>query len=276
MLEALSQFIQTRSRLVIISGAGLSTESGIPDYRSPGRPTYTPMQHQAFVQNRNSRARYWSRSMIGYAVMSSVSPNPGHIACAELEAMGRVRLHITQNVDGLLRASGCRRLVELHGSIHGVQCLDCGYEVARADVQQGLLRDNQSWWNAYVADAALSRPDGDFDSAVQDYSSFQIPTCSMCGGDLKPSVVFFGDNVPAAAVTRATHATEHADGVLVVGTSLSVFSAYRFVRMAKLRNIPIAILSAGPCRADADASLKVEALCADALATVVSQVRPVV
>jgi len=264
-IEKLGSFLNAHHRMVVITGAGLSTESGIPDYRSPGRPAHKPIEHQQFLTNVEKRVRYWSRSMVGYPIVCAVKPNLAHHSLVDLERAGRVRAHITQNVDGLLLSAGSRHLLELHGSLHAVRCMDCGYEVGRDEVQHRLVSMNKAWWDDVQGRSDLSRPDGDFDLGEIDNESFRIPTCTICDGMLKPSVVFFGDTVPRHVVTSGMWAIEQADAVLVAGSSLAVYSAYRFVRAAHERNIPVAIVNAGPCRADPVASLKIEALLGDTL-----------
>jgi NAD-dependent SIR2 family protein deacetylase len=241
--------------IVVLTGAGASTESGIPDYRSPGRPVRAPLQHREFVTSAAARARYWARSAIGWPTMSRARPNPAHTAIAALEARGRVRALITQNVDGLHGAAGSRELCELHGSIHRVVCLGCAARVPRAAVQDRLLADN-AW---LAAAAATPLPDGDADLAPEALAALRVPACAACGGVLKPDVVLFGDNVPRATVDRCYAWVDAARVLLVVGSSLAVFSGYRFAARAAERGIPIAIVNLGPTRADPVATWRVPA-----------------
>lgn len=241
--------------VVVLTGAGASTESGIPDYRSPGRPARTPLQHREFVTSAAARARYWARSAIGWPAMSRAAPNPAHTGLAELEVRGRVAALITQNVDGLHVAAGSRELCELHGSIHRVMCLGCGDRVPRERVQHRLLADNPRLATA----AAAPLPDGDADLAAELTAGLAIPACERCGGVLKPDVVLFGDNVPRDTVGRCYGWVDAARVLLIVGSSLAVFSGYRFAVRAAERGIPIAIINLGPTRADPMATWRLAA-----------------
>jgi NAD-dependent SIR2 family protein deacetylase len=241
--------------VVVLTGAGASTESGIPDYRSPGRPVRAPLQHREFVTSAAARSRYWARSAIGWPAMSRAAPNPAHTGIATLEERGRVRALITQNVDGLHRAAGSRELCELHGTIHRVVCLGCGRRVARDAIQDRLLADNA--WLASLAATPL--PDGDADLEPAAVAGLRVPACDGCGGVLKPDVVLFGDNVPAATVARCYAWVDGANVLLVVGSSLAVFSGYRFAMRAAERGIPIAIVNLGPTRADPIATWRLPA-----------------
>jgi len=232
--------------VVALTGAGASTESGIPDYRSPGRPVRTPLQHRDFVTSPATRARYWARSALGWPTMSRAAPNPAHTGLAALEARGRVTALITQNVDGLHVAAGSRALCELHGSIHRVICLGCRTRLGRDAVQARLLADNPRLATA----AASPAPDGDADLPPELADQLAVPACDRCGGVLKPDVVLFGDNVPRETVDRCYGWVETARVLLIVGSSLAVFSGYRFAVRAAERGIPIAIVNLGPTRAD--------------------------
>ena len=263
VFHALLSLLRGR-RTVALVGAGCSTESGIPDYRGPvGRlRSRKPMQYSEFVGSALGRARYWSRNAVGWPAFSSARPNAAHVALAELERAGVVEGVITQNVDGLHQAAGSRRIVELHGSLAGVRCLDCGDRTARASFQESLLERNVEWFERASArgPAALERaPDGDAEVPSADLDSFHVPACAHCRGVLKPDVVFFGENVPKDRVDAAWCLLERADVLLVAGSSLTVFSGRRFVYGARKAGLPVAIVNLGPTRADDLAAVKVEA-----------------
>ncbi|MCR1783908.1 NAD-dependent deacetylase [Nocardioides carbamazepini] len=240
--------------LVLLTGAGLSTDSGIPDYRGPGAPARMPMTYQEFVSGPAAQQRYWARSHLGWSRMRRAAPNAGHRAVAALGA----ELVITQNVDGLHEAAGTPALVALHGRIADVICLACRRTTPRS-VLQRRLEDANPGWAARHADVA-SRPDGDVD--LDDTSDFVVPACEDCGGPLKPDVVFFGENVPRPRVERCYAAVEAlADTggtLLVAGSSLTVMSGLRFVRRAAQRGVPVVIVNRGPTRGDELASYKLE------------------
>jgi NAD-dependent SIR2 family protein deacetylase len=246
-------------RLVVLTGAGMSTDSGIPDYRGPGKPVRLPMTYQEFTATPQAQQRYWARAHVGWSRIGTAEPNDGHRALAALEAAGRVRLLITQNVDGLHEAAGSQRLVALHGRISDVVCLDCRRICSRAQVQRQLGADNPGWLEAHHE--SLIRPDGDVD--LDETSGFTVPSCSACGGRLKPDVVFFGENVPQPRVRRCYDALDAADGLLVAGSSLTVMSGLRFVRYAAKAGLPVVILNRGATRGDELATVKVEAGCSE-------------
>jgi NAD+-dependent protein deacetylase sirtuin 4 len=264
-LSLLAALLRDRS-LVVLTGAGCSTESGIPDYRGAGKHERTPMpiRFQEFVGSRDARRRYWARSAVGWPRMSGAHPNPGHLALARLERAGLLRGVITQNVDGLHQAAGSRRVVELHGSLSRVLCLECGAPEPRASVQDRLaalnpcrVRDPGGAALRTDGDAEL-RPDGDADLGRADLSDFRLPGCRRCGGVLKPDVVFFGENVPRRTVEAAWRLFEEGDVLLVAGSSLTVYSGYRFVRRAAEEERPVAIVNVGETRGDPLATLRVE------------------
>ncbi|ARP80793.1 NAD-dependent deacetylase [Bordetella genomosp. 8] len=263
-LEALRDFVVSHPRLFVLTGAGCSTGSGIPDYRdSEGawkrRP---PMNYATFMGSALSRSRYWARGMIGWRMFGSVAPNAAHLALARMQDQGRFALLVTQNVDGLHERAGSRDVVDLHGRMDRVICTQCGHLMPRDRMQDSLEALNPLWRDLAAADA----PDGDADLDDMDFSGFQVPPCPICGGILKPDVVFFGETVPRDRVARANDALATAAAVLVVGSSLMVYSGYRFVAAAGRAELPIAAINLGRTRADDLLSLKVERSCADTLA----------
>ena len=245
---------------VVLSGAGLSTESGIPDYRGPDGSlrARTPMSYREFVQTAENRQRYWARSAAGWARIREARPNAGHLALAGLEARGIISGVITQNVDRLHHAAGSRRVIELHGALADVRCLDCGRLEAREPLQRRIQAANPGWTESAAA-AAAAAPDGDAELSPREVRTFCVPGCLACGGTLKPDVVFFGENVPAPRVEQAMQLVDTAGALLVVGSSLAVFSGFRFVRRAAERGIPIAIVNQGSTRADELAELRIHA-----------------
>ena len=241
------------SRFALLTGAGLSTDSGIPDYRGPDSPPRSPMTYQEFVREAGNRQRYWARNHIGWSHLRHADPNQGHYSAAELERRGYLTGLITQNVDRLHQDAGSSNVVDLHGRYDQVVCLDCHAGFTRAFVQQQLQDANP----AMAGVAARPLPDGDAQLEPEALAEFHIPWCVHCGGMLKPDVVFFGDGVPAARTADALASMEAADALLVIGSSLVVYSGYRFCRMAAAAGKPIAALNLGKTRADALLSLKV-------------------
>lgn len=262
-LDGLADFAHRHPRLFVLTGAGVSTGSGIPDYRdADGRwKRRPPVSHQDFVAGEATRKRYWARSMLGWPMMAQAHPNAAHHALARLEKTGRIEQVVTQNVDGLHQRAGSSRVLELHGSIHGVGCLDCGARQPRAAVQAVLEQANPDF---LALDAALL-PDGDADLEEARFSHFHVPACAHCGGVLKPDVVFFGDGVPRARLEQAFASLDAADAVLVAGSSLMVYSGYRFCLRAAAAGKPIAAINLGATRADALFALKLPGACAPAL-----------
>lgn len=260
--SALVDLLRDR-RIVVLTGAGCSTESGIPDYRGPKtrHKARNPVRYRAFCTDPEARQRYWARSAIGWPRFQAAQPNDGHRALAALEAVGHVAGIITQNVDGLHQAAGSRTVVDLHGALHEVECLDCRRITPRQRLQEHLLMLNPGWQQA---DGALA-PDGDADVADARIRSFRVPPCGRCGGVLKPNVVFFGESVPASRVADAWAVFDEAEALLVVGSSLTVYSGYRFVRRAAERGTPVGMVNLGPTRGDADATVCVEARCGTVL-----------
>ena len=248
-----------RGRVVALTGAGLSTDSGIPDYRGPGSTARTPMTYQEFVAHPDHQRRYWARAHVGWSRMGEALPNEGHRALARLEATGRLSFLITQNVDGLHEQAGQRDMVALHGRISEVVCLDCGDRTDRRAMQRRLTRANPGWLEAN-ADVAV-RPDGDVE--LDATTAFAVPGCRGCGGRLKPHVVFFGENVPKPRVERCYAAIDGADALLVAGSSLTVMSGLRFVRYAAKAGLPVVIVNRGRTRGDELANARVEAGCSE-------------
>jgi NAD+-dependent protein deacetylase sirtuin 4 len=257
--EALRTLLAHR-RIVVLSGAGLSTESGIPDYRGPTSVNRTrkPIQHGEFVRDAAARARYWARSTVGWTRIRHAEPNDGHRAIARMEDAGIVRGVITQNVDGLHQAGGSRRVLELHGSLASVCCLACPARFARAAVQARLMEENADWYTRLAANPLIAAPDGDAELGSSDLDGFRVPRCPECDGVLKPDVVFFGDNVPPDRLASAWEMFGEAEVLLVVGSSLTVFSGRRFVHRAADQGIPVAVINLGPTRADEVAAARVE------------------
>jgi NAD-dependent SIR2 family protein deacetylase len=262
--EALAEFVSSHGRLFVLTGAGCSTDSGIPDYRdaSGAWKRTPPVTYQAFVGAESTRQRYWARNLVGWRRFGSAAPNATHRALARLEQQDKLSILLTQNVDRLHQAAGHRNVVDLHGRMDVIRCLSCERRLPRGEFQAELLRLNPAWANIDAMDA----PDGDADLDEQDFSSFTVPVCKDCGGMLKPDVVFFGENVPHDRVDAAMHALDEADAVLVVGSSLMVYSGYRFVRAAAIAGKPIAAVNLGHTRADELLTLKINGSCAQALA----------
>ena len=258
----LHDWLRAHRRVFVLTGAGCSTDSGIPDYRdaSGAWKRSAPVTWQAFLHEPAMRARDWARSFVGWPRVAKATPNATHHALASLQARGTLSLLVTQNVDGLHQRAGSREVVDLHGRIDGVRCLDCCMRFDRAELQHELATRNAGW----AGREAASAPDGDAD--VEDTSGFRIPECRACGGMLKPDVVFFGESVPRARVEAAARALQRADAMLVVGSSLMVYSGYRFARMAREAGLPLAILTRGVSRADPLATLKLDAECGATLA----------
>lgn len=268
----LTDFIARAKRLVVLTGAGCSTESGIPDYRSPGGAwtRHKPIYYNAFVRSAEVRRFYWARSYRGWPRFERARPNAAHHALAELEARGGVHQLITQNVDDLHQEAGSRAVVQLHGRNRVVVCLECDGEFPRAEMQERLRERNAQWleraqWDRLQADEADFAPDGDADVAQHVIAGFEVPECHRCGGVLKPAVVFFGESVPRPKVDYAMSRVDEADALLVVGSSLTVWSGFRFAKRAHERRVPIAIVNIGPTRADGLATLKIEEKCGEVL-----------
>lgn len=263
-ITQLQDFVDRHQRLFVLTGAGVSTHSGIPDYRDADGnwKRAQPVTYQAFMGKEITRQRYWARSMVGWRRFGAARPNDAHRALARLEAMERSEVLLTQNVDRLHQSAGSARVIDLHGRLDVVRCMGCELRLPRAELQEMLARLNPAWVELEAADA----PDGDADLERLDFSSFHVPACARCGGVLKPDVVFFGENVPRERVDIATRHVEQADAMLVVGSSLMVYSGFRFVQMAARAGRPVAAVNMGRTRADELLSVKVELPCEKALA----------
>jgi NAD-dependent SIR2 family protein deacetylase len=262
-MHSLSDFLQAHARLAVITGAGVSTRSGIPDYRDANGEwkRARPVEFRPFMTDPRVRQRYWARSTVGWPIINRALPNGAHRALARLEAQGVIHCLITQNVDGLHTAAGHRNVIDLHGRIERVRCMSCACTLARAAVQRQLLADNPAW----TAIEGRVAPDGDVDLEGHDDGDFKVPACPACGGILKPDVVFFGESVPPERVASAFEAVANADALLLVGTSLMVYSGYRFAAAAAAAGKPIVAVNLGTTRADPLLAFKVNADCEDAL-----------
>ena len=263
MPASLKEFFARHQRIFVLTGAGISTASGIPDYRDESGEwkQQKPMDYRDFVNSHQARQRYWSRSFVGWQRFQQANPNPAHAALVRLEQQGRLIRTVTQNVDGLHQRAGSRLITELHGSLAEVECLDCATLIPRASLQQRLLAGNPLL--AHLS--AQLAPDGD--AVLQDYdeNDLHVPDCKACGGMLKPAVVFFGETVPAVRVESCFDALRQADAMLVVGSSLMIYSGFRFARAAAQAGLPIAAINRGRTRADDLIELKLETDCATAL-----------
>lgn len=263
-LESLVSLLRGRA-IVALTGAGCSTESGIPDYRSPGRPPRQrpPIQHREFLDHEATRRRYWARSLLGWSRFSAALPNPAHRALAALEERGHLAGLITQNVDSLHQRAGSRDVVELHGALARVRCLSCGAVTSRDALQERLTATNPDFL-AGARDVALA-PDGDADLPDELVAAFAPVPCARCEGTLMPDVVFFGGSVARPTLDDAWSTFDRAEVLLVVGSSLTVFSGYRFVHRAAERAVPIVIINRGPTRGDPHAALRVDARAGEVL-----------
>jgi NAD-dependent SIR2 family protein deacetylase len=267
-IAALTELVRAGG-VVVLSGAGLSTDSGIPDYRGPSGSLrrHTPMTFQAFTTDPVARHRYWARSYLGWRQIDSARPNAGHRAVAELEHAGLVAATITQNVDGLHQAAGARNVVELHGGLDRVVCRGCDSPEGRANLDQ-RLREANAGFTGYDLDV---NPDGDVELPDAALDRFTMVPCLMCGGGpLKPDVVFFGETVPRDRVDECFGLVDGAKTLLVLGSSLTVMSGYRFVLRASARGIPVAIVNQGPTRGDKHATVRLDAPLGDVLPKLVS------
>lgn len=258
-LDRLAQLAE-RGEVAVLSGAGLSTESGIPDYRGPSgraRPA-TPMTYSEFTGSVRARQRYWARSHVGWTAIAKARPNDGHRAVTELQRAGYLSGIVTQNVDGLHQASGARTVIDLHGSLSRVRCLNCEALSAREDLDRRLHEANAGWRERFTGSGAI-KPDGDVDIDSEAVTEFQVVDCAACGGGpLKPDVVFFGENVPPARVAASYQLVTGSRLLLVLGSSLTVASGFRFVRRAASDGIPVAIVNQGATRGDPLATVRLD------------------
>jgi len=248
----------SQGNVTLLSGAGLSTESGIPDYRGPSgqaRRTGQPMTYQAFTGSDSARQRYWARSHLGWRHVTGAAPNAGHRAVAALERAGLVSGVITQNVDGLHQAAGAAAVTELHGSLHQVVCLSCWSRSPREELDARLRAANPAWTTAGLEPAV--NPDGDV--ALEETGGFTVVDCLACGGLLKPDVVFFGENVPKPRVESCFSLVSSSSALVVLGSSLTVMSGLRYVRRASSLGIPVVIVNQGATRGDPLATATLDA-----------------
>jgi NAD-dependent SIR2 family protein deacetylase len=264
----------TGRRVAVLTGAGLSTDSGIPDYRGPDSPPSNPMTIRQFTSDPVFRQRYWARNHVGWRHMDDTRPNAGHRAVAALEHAGVVSGVITQNVDLLHTKAGSRTVINLHGTYARVVCLSCGRSMSRAALAEQLDALNPGFTEQVEAAGGLAvAPDAD--AVIADTASFRYLDCPACGGMLKPDIVYFGESVPKAVVRQAFSLVDDADALLVAGSSLTVFSGYRFVRHAAALGIPVAVVNRGPTRGDELATIKVEGGCSELLTLLAEELSPV-
>lgn len=267
---ALMGFLARHERLFVLTGAGCSTESGIPDYRDAdgGWKHRRPVTYQRFLASAAVRRRYWAGSMAGWERVAGAAPNEAHHALARLERAGRLHWLVTQNVDGLHQRAGSARVTDLHGRLDKVRCLSCRVRYPRLPFQAALLAANPAFSTRPVGWRAGARPDGDAEVGPAAREGFVVPDCMRCGGILKPDVVFFGEAVPPRRVDEAMARLGEADAMLVIGSSLMVWSGYRFVVRARERSLPVAALNLGRTRAEGELELQVRLPCGEALAAV--------
>jgi NAD-dependent SIR2 family protein deacetylase len=241
-------------RVLVITGAGISTDSGIPDYRGEGRVQKHPMTFDTFMNSREAQVRYWARSFVGFSRIAQAQPNAGHRALATAEATGGVFQIVTQNVDGLHQLAGSRAVLDLHGRLDRVVCVGCGEIISRSEMDARLSELNPG----VVSDPEVEfSPDGD--AEVEVGRNFRIPSCGGCGASYKPDVVFFGESVPQARVAAANAALDEAEALLVAGTSLTVNSGLRLVSAAAKRELPVVIVNRGETKGDRFAIAKINA-----------------
>ncbi len=252
-LDELADLLRSR-RVAVLTGAGVSTDSGIPDYRGEGAPKRTPMTFQQFLTDDAYRRRYWAGSHLGWRLFDAARPNDGHRALADLEERGSVTGIVTQNVDGLHLKAGSRRVVDLHGTVDRVRCLQCGQIFARASVAERIDAANP-WLDA--PDSIVINPDGD--AEVRDTDGFVIPGCTVCDGVLKPEVVFFGEFVPTEKFTEAAAVVKQSDALVIAGSSLAVNSGVRLLEIARRKKIPVVVINRGVTKGDAKATMKIDA-----------------
>lgn len=274
ILERLELFVGSARRLFVLTGAGVSTESGIRDYRSEGLGLYAssnhrPIQHADFIKKKQVRQRYWARNAMGWPHFSTFKPNSAHKLCASLEHQGHLHWIVTQNVDGLHLKAGSRRITELHGNMHTVVCLDCRTVISREELQNRIEKMNTGW-QPIVEDYA---PDADSIIADDAVKAFHVPACEGCGGVLKPNVTFFGDSVLRSVVYDVNQKVAESDALLVMGSSCQTYSAYRHLLHAQRLKLPIGIVNIGHTRADHMALLKVKGSCGEAANWLLSRMK---
>ena len=267
----------TGRRVAVLTGAGISTDSGIPDYRGPDSPPSNPMTIRQFTSDPVFRQRYWARNHVGWRHMDDTLPNAGHRALAALERAAVVTGVITQNVDLLHTKAGSQNVVNLHGTYARVICLSCRHGMSRTALADQLEALNPGFIERAEAIGGLAvAPDADASiSPAADTMSFSYLDCPRCGGMLKPDIVYFGENVPKGVVAQACSLVEEAEALLVAGSSLTVFSGYRFVRLAAALGIPIAIVTRGPTRGDDLATVKVDGGCSELLTLLADELSPI-
>jgi len=267
-LEEAAELLSGR-RVAVLTGAGVSTDSGIPDYRGEGAPKRNPMTFDQFLASPSYRKRYWAGSHLGWRMFDAAEPNTSHRVLAELEEAGLVRGVVTQNVDGLHARAGTRHLVDLHGSMDRVNCLTCGQTFARASVAERITESNPS-----LSEPELVRmaPDGDAD--VAEYESFVVPACTVCGGVLKPDVVFFGEFVPTEKFSEASAMVKDSDALLIAGSSLVVNSGIRLLELARRRKLPIVIVNRGVTKGDSRAAVKIDGGTSETLTALAARLLP--
>jgi len=253
----------------VLTGAGISTDSGIPDYRGEGAPKNHPMSLNEFLNSSERRKRYWMGSHLGWRTFQAARPNPGHLAIAQLEREGSATGVITQNVDGLHHEAGSRQIVDLHGRLDKVRCLECGQSFSRRSVADQIDRLNPEFSQRF--DSAQVMPDGDV--TVQTDEDFRVPECDLCGGMLKPEVVFFGEFVPSSVFQMAASMLERSDALVVAGSSLVVNTGMRLVAQAQKRRKPVVVINRGPTKADQLATVRIEAGTSEALVAISEAVR---
>lgn len=262
-MQAVISLLTTHKNWLVLTGAGVSAESGVPTYRNSEGvwQRKQPVTHQDFIAQHSARQRFWSRNMVGWRFMLDAQPNSAHRALVRLEQLGVVSCLVTQNVDGLHQRAGSQAVIDLHGRVDTVSCMACGLNQPRAAIQTWLERHNPE----YSVLAGAIAPDGDADIDQLDYSSMQVPNCQNCDGILKPDAVFYGDSVPKDRVHHAEQKLQQADGLVVVGSSLMTYSGYRFCLWAQQQGKPILLLNDGKTRADAIATIKIGGSCAEVL-----------
>lgn len=269
-VDSLQDFIGDHSRLLVMTGAGVSTDSGIPDYRDRNGAwkRRQPVTLQLFMAEVTTRQRYWARSLAGWPIFAQAQPNRAHRLLARWELQERLSMLVTQNVDGLHQRAGHREVIDLHGRLNEVRCTACAWRAPREAWQQALLLANPVWLESLPHQTIQAAPDGDADIEDAAFARFNVPQCPQCTGTVKPDVVFFGETVPALRVEQVYAALARSSALLVVGSSLMVFSGFRFVRAAVQSGIPVAAIGLGRTRADDLLQFRVAMPCADALEAV--------